>query len=343
MAANGNHSNGFSRPLKPGIYAPIPTFFLPETEDLDIPTFEGHVVRLANAGVSPLIAGSMGEAIHLSHSERVKLIHAARKSLDNAGFDHVPIIAGTGAASTRETVELCHEAGAAGADAVIILTNGFFAGVLASNPPALKAHFVEVAEKSPVPVFIYNFPGASAGIDLDSDLIVQLAKECPNTCGVKLTCGNVGKLTRIADAIASPSFTTLHPRKNLHAPFLVLGGFVDFVVPSAFANAHGAITGLANLFPSAIVQLYKLSEEAKKDLSILPEAQRIQGIVARADYTIAKASIAGTKALMERMYGYGGLPRKPLPPTAPEAAQALWEHPDVQDAVQLERELTGKK
>ena len=45
---------------------------------------------------------------------------------------------------------------------------------------------------------------------------------------------------------------------------------------------------------------------------------------------------------MERVYGYGGLPRKPLPPTAPAAAQALWEHADVQDALQLERELTGK-
>jgi len=123
---------------------------------LDIPTFEGHVIRLATAGVYPLIAGSMGEAIHLSHSERVKLIHAARKALDNAGFDQVPIIAGTGAASTRETVELCNEAAAAGADYVIVLTNGFFAGVLASNPAALKAHFVEVAEKSPIPVFIYN-------------------------------------------------------------------------------------------------------------------------------------------------------------------------------------------
>ena len=65
----------------------------------------------------------------------------------------------------------------------------------------------------------------------------------------KSSCGNIGKLSRIADAVAAPSFTTLHPRKNPQAPFLVLGGFADFMVPSVYANGHGAITGLANLAP----------------------------------------------------------------------------------------------
>ncbi|PPQ93278.1 hypothetical protein CVT25_015276 [Psilocybe cyanescens] len=342
MAANGYHPSGTIRQLKAGIFAPIPTFFLPESEDLDIPTFESHVTRLAAAGVGPLIAGSMGEAIHLSHSERVKLIHAARKALDNAGLGHVPIIAGTGAGSTRETLELTNEAAAAGADYSIVITSGYFAGALANDKVALKAFFVEVSEKSPIPVMIYNYPGASGGIDLDSDLITELAKECPNICGVKLTCGNVGKLTRIADAIANPSFNSSHPRKNTNAPFLVLGGFIDFLVPASYANGHGAITGLANLFPNAIIHLFKLSEASKKDPSILAESQRVQGIIARADYTIAKASIAGTKYLLERIQGYGGLPRKPLQPTAPAAAQILWEHTDTQAALKLEREVAGK-
>ena len=65
----------------------------------------------------------------------------------------------------------------------------------------------------------------------------------------KFSCGNIGKLSRIADAVTAASFTTLHPRKNPQAPFLVLGGFADFMVPSVYANGHGAITGLANLVP----------------------------------------------------------------------------------------------
>ncbi|KAF8892519.1 dihydrodipicolinate synthetase [Infundibulicybe gibba] len=330
MAVNGhngiNGSHG-SRALRPGIYAPIPSFFLPTNEDLDLVSFEAHVVRLAAAGVGPLLAGSMGEAIHLSHSERIQLIHAARNALDKAGMLDVPIVVGTGAASTRETIELTIEAANAGADYAIVIAGGYFAGRLL---------------KSPIPVIIYNFPGASGGIDLDSDLITELAIECPNTCGVKLTCGNVGKLTRIADVVSSSSFASDHPRKNQHAPFLVLGGYADFILSSTFVSGHGAITGLANVSPHAIVKLYQLSQAARKDPSILPEAQRLQGIIARADFTIAKTSIAGTKYLIEQLYGYGGAPRKPLLPMEADASQQLWDHPHTQDLVHLERGLGGK-
>jgi 4-hydroxy-2-oxoglutarate aldolase len=122
----------------------------------DIPSFEAHVLRVAHAGVSPLIAGSMGEAIHLARAERTLLIKAARKVLDGAGHYLMPIIAGTGAASTRETLELCSDAAAAGADYCIVIASGYFAGVWGRNKDALRAFFVEVAQRSPIPVMIYN-------------------------------------------------------------------------------------------------------------------------------------------------------------------------------------------
>jgi 4-hydroxy-2-oxoglutarate aldolase len=92
-----------------------------------------------------------------------------------------------------------------------------------------------------------------------------------------------------------------------------------------------------------MVHLFKLAESSKQDPSILPEAQRVQGIVARADFTIAKTSLAGIKYLLQRLYGYGGLTRKPLPEIGPDAAQALWNHPHTSDIVKLETELTDKK
>ncbi|PSR73708.1 hypothetical protein PHLCEN_2v10448 [Hermanssonia centrifuga] len=331
-----------SRPLKPGIYAPIPTFFLPGSEDLDLQALEAHVVRVAQAGVSPLLAGTMGEALHLTHDERITVIKTARRALDAAGFETVPITVGTGTGSTRETIALCTEASEAGADYAIVITSGYFAGVLANNRKAVKAFYEEVSEKSPIPVVIYNYPGASGGIDLDSDLITELATECPNLAGVKLTCGNVGKLTRICATVSQPSFATSYPRRNPDAPFLVLGGFTDFILSAAYVNGHGAITGLANVSPFTIAKLFELSEASLKDSSLLPEAQRVQGIVACADFTIAKAGIAGTKALLEKLYGYGGNPRKPLPPIEPEDAAALWEHPHTQELVELERALGGK-
>lgn len=170
----------------------------------DLDAFKAHLLKTAKAGVRPLLAGSMGEAIHLSHSERVTIIQTARAVLDEAGLSHVPIIAGTGAGSTRETIELTKAAAAAGADYVIVIASGYFAGVLGSSRKALKAFWAEVSEKSPVPVILYNCtshicwsnvslttctdPGASGGIDLDSDLITEIAIDCPNTAGIKLTC-----------------------------------------------------------------------------------------------------------------------------------------------------------
>jgi 4-hydroxy-2-oxoglutarate aldolase len=148
----------------------------------------------------------MGEAIHLSHQERTTLIKTARKALDGAGLVSVPVIAGIGGGSTRESIELANEAAAAGADYAIAIASGYFAGVLSGNRKALKAFWQEVSFKSPIPVIIYNCPcllllvvfnsmyltvildpGASGGINLDSDLITELAIDCPNTCGVKLT------------------------------------------------------------------------------------------------------------------------------------------------------------
>lgn len=229
----------------------------------------------------------MGEAIHLSHAERKTLIQTARRTLDDAGYTDVPIIAGTGAGSTRETIELCHEAAEAGADYAITIASGYFAGAL--KPAALKEFFTEVAEKSPLPVIIYNCEscvllesspkagGANATLQspLPAAASISTPTLSPNSPRSALTCvasssrtscdspvfpsilltlprhrcGNVGKLTRICATVSEPSFAAAHPRKNPNAPFLVLGGFADFILPSTYMNAHGAIIGLANVAP----------------------------------------------------------------------------------------------
>lgn len=117
----------------------------------------------------------MGEAIHLSHEERTTTIQTARRALDAAGLEHVPIIVGTGAGSTRETIQLCHKAAEGGADYVIVITSGYFAGALIGNKSALKAYFQEVSEKSPLPVIVYN---------------CKLCSYTDRTCTSHLTCRN---------------------------------------------------------------------------------------------------------------------------------------------------------
>ncbi len=190
----------------------------------------------------------MGEAHHVSHSERTTLIRAARRALDGAGFPAIPIIAGTGAGSTRETIELSKAAAEAGADYAIVICSGYFAGALANNRKALKTFWTEVAAKSPIPVIIYNCtsrftsqnlrsfilspthapssspfihlintdtygsltadPGASGGIDLDSDLITELATESPNLAGVKLTWVHPFLLVQLRETDRGVPFST---------------------------------------------------------------------------------------------------------------------------------------
>lgn len=65
------------------------------TDVLDVKTFKDHVVRLAKIGMQPVVCGSMGEAFHLTHDERVVLFKAAREALDEAGLNETVIIAGT--------------------------------------------------------------------------------------------------------------------------------------------------------------------------------------------------------------------------------------------------------
>ncbi|GJE90732.1 dihydrodipicolinate synthase family protein [Phanerochaete sordida] len=331
-----------SRLLKPGVYCPIPSFFQLDTEDLDLPSFEAHLLRIVQAGVWPLLAGSNGEAIHLSHEERTTLVRGARRTLDARGLTDVPLVVGTGGGSTRETLLLCRAAADAGADYAIVITPGYFAGALAQDREALKEFYREVARKSPIPILLYNFPAASGGIDLDSELITELASEDANIVGVKLTCGNVGKLTRVCATVSDQSYTSKHPRKTATEEFLVLGGYTDFLLPSAYVRGHGAITGLANVAPHSIKKLYDLSVQSLTDPSALLEAQRLQGIVARGDITLAGSGVSGTKSLLQRLYGYGGNPRRPLPPISREDAEALWNHPHIRELVALEKQISGQ-
>ncbi|KAF8308095.1 aldolase [Clavulina sp. PMI_390] len=357
------------RPISAGVWAPLPAFFLPGSQDLDIPTYQRHAVKLASAGMGLVVSGSMGEAHHLSPSERITLITAAREALDSASpsLAHVPLIVGTGAGSTRETIQLTQEAAKAGADYAIVITSGYFAGALPR--PAIKQFFSDVASSSPLPLVIYNYPGASGGIDMESDLIEELAAEHANIIGVKLTCGNVGKLTRIAATTSDPAWIKAHPR-TIDAPFLTLGGFIDFLLPSAYANSAGAITGLGNLAPNAIVALSHLtlatlppsalfhaplpssfsvlSSLSESPAALLVEAQRLQGIIARADRTVALlAGIGGTKWLLQYWHGREAYPegsecpRLPLLRMDDTIGKKIAGHPDVLAMLVEEKKWKG--
>lgn len=80
------------------------------------------------------------------------MIKTARATLDSIGLLSVPIIAGVGAASTRESIKLAHDAAEAGADYGMVIPPGYYAGALAANRQCLRDFFVDIAESSELPV-----------------------------------------------------------------------------------------------------------------------------------------------------------------------------------------------
>ncbi|CZT52467.1 related to dihydrodipicolinate synthase [Rhynchosporium secalis] len=289
-----------ARPLVPGIYAPTMTFFTPD-EDLDIPTIKKHAIRLAQAGLVGLVTmGSNGEAVHLSPAERIAVTTATREALDSANFAHVPIIVGASSGSVRGALELIQESKDAGGDAVLILPPSYFRGLM--DEEAVYNYFIAVADQAALPIVLYNYPGAVAGIDMDSDLLIKLAQH-PKIVGTKFTCGNTGKLTRVALAVdAKTPFSE-------GSGYMAFGGVCDFTAQTLVSGGSGIIAGGANVMPKTCVKVWELYKEGKRD-----EAFAMQKILSKGDWVLTKAAIAGTKSAIQSYYGYGGLPRRPLKP-----------------------------
>src|SRR5277367_5167497 len=123
-------------------------------------------------------------------------------ALREAEYMHLHIIVGCGAQSTREAIQYCHEAFDAGGDYALVLPPSYYSSPFAPNSKSVLQFFTTVADASPIPLIIYNYPSVVAGMDLSLDTIIQLSKH-ENIVGVKLTCGNTGKLNRIAAAMGS--------------------------------------------------------------------------------------------------------------------------------------------
>ncbi|TDZ19819.1 putative 4-hydroxy-2-oxoglutarate aldolase [Colletotrichum orbiculare MAFF 240422] len=335
-SANGNstHQNGNgtgpspSRPaLTPGLYVPTVAFFRPD-DSVDTETTASHAVRLAKSGVAGIVThGSNGEAVHLDHDERKLINQTTRAALTSAGFARLPLVVGCGAQSTRETVRLCREAAASGGEYALVLPPAYYGGLLSAEH--VVRHFRDVADASPVPLLVYNYPGACSGLDLSSDTVVALAAH-PNIVGVKLTCGNTGKLARIAAATASRKVGGGGGDSGV--PFRTFGGSVDFTLQTLVVGGHGVIGGTGNIAPLACARLMRLWEEGK-----LAEARELQAVVARGDWAAIQGGFVSVKAALQEYFGYGGQPRKPC---ALLEGEALAKQVDgFSELVEVERSL----
>lgn len=292
-----------------------------ESEDFDVPAIKAHVLRLAKGGVTGiLVQGSNGEAQLLSREERIEAIKLTRKTLDESGFQNTIVIAGTGAQSTRETKQFNVDAKEAGASHVLVLTPSTWPPQMTVDN-VIKFH-TEVADASPIPTMIYNFPVVTAGQDLDSDTIATLAAH-PNIVGAKLSCGNIGKLQRLTSRF-SPSV------------FAVFAGRTDFFLHSLISGSAGLIGASVNIVPKLHGKLLQLYREGNID-----EATTLQAKMGHADWAVQKiGGIGGVKSIVSRNFNYGEtVVRAPLKRVAWDALTVNKHYSAIEEVIALEKAL----
>ncbi|KAG6006942.1 L-threo-3-deoxy-hexylosonate aldolase [Claviceps maximensis] len=300
------------------------TFFDPETEDLDIPTIKKHAQRLIRDGLVGLVVmGSNGEAVHCTREEKLAVTKATREALDEAGFTSTPIILGATEGSVRGTLELTRLAADAGADYTLLLPPSYYRAQI--DEESIVKYFTAVADASPLPIIIYNYPGAVSGIDLDSDVLIKLGQHS-NIVGTKFTCGNTGKLTRVA--LGTNAKTPFQEGSG----YMAFGGMCDFTFQTLASGGSGIIAGGANVMPKVCARVWNLYAQGKTD-----EAAALQKILSRGDWPLTKAAIAGTKQAIQVHYGYGGYPRQPLKRLDGAAVTAIVE--GIQQVMDVEKSL----
>ncbi|RDW57671.1 hypothetical protein BP5796_12472 [Coleophoma crateriformis] len=318
-----------STPLPPGVYCPVLSLYKTTArQEIDLEASYNYFKFLILGGVTGLVlAGTTAEAVLLSADERVELTKVAKKVVTDLGLPDYPLVAGISGQSTNESIRLAEAAKEAGADFGLLLPPSYWSKVVTKD--VILGFYREVADASPMPVVIYNFPAVTAGIDLDSDIIAELA-EHPNIVGVKLTCGNVGKLTRLT--------ADFNPKQ-----FAVYGGSSDYLIPALIGGGSGCVTGIGNVYPKSVSKLYALYQEGK-----IAEAAKLQGLVAHAEKA-CKAGIAATKYGAAYFAGpvagvndkASFLPRKPYVP-ANETMQA-WVVKTMAHLEKVEKELPDRQ
>ncbi len=340
--------------LLEGIFAAITTPFYPD-ERVYFRKLEANVARYSRSLLAGMVVlGSTGEAVALNDEESHEVLRVAAE----ASAPEKVLIAGVGKDSVKATVEMAEVATRFGYDAVLVRTPTYYARQMSSQ--AVLHYFRSVADRSPLPVVLYNIPQC-APYDIPIELIAELAQH-PNIIGIKDSSGSLERIraevesTRTAARRAvtvTPVFEAvtgrmLTPRPDTSGSFVSAGDLAGGVavataVPAVpiktrtkevgFQVLTGASAGLLESLKAgasgAILGLAACAPQACqevylawKDHDLELAAEKQQRIVAPSHRIVAGLGISGIKYACDFNGYYGGRPRAPLlPVTADEKAE----------------------
>jgi 4-hydroxy-tetrahydrodipicolinate synthase len=216
-----------------GVLVALVTPFTPDGDALDVALLEAHVERLIEEGVHGLVpGGSTGEFTTLSLDERKQLTELVVK----AAGGRVPVVAGTGALSTREAIELAAHAAEVGASALMVVPPFYDAPDLGTFKELLR----EVYTAAQLPIMFYNIPSAT-GLSLTPAEIASLA-EVEGVRYLKDTSG---------DAVAFTELLQLHGDT-----ITAFNGWDTLTFYGIAAGAKGSVWGATNFIPALSRQLW---------------------------------------------------------------------------------------
>ena len=242
-----------------GIFPPITTPFYPDG-NVYFKKLESNVERYSRTPCAGIVVlGSTGEAILLSDQERRDVLKSARE----AAAPHKVLIAGTGIESAIETLRLTEYAAELGYDVAMVRTPHYYKKQM--QPANILAFYRTVADRSPLPVIIYNFPQAT-GYDIPAELVIELA-EHPNLIGIKESSGDVEKVRKMVEgtrhirrsATVTETFEAVTPRMLAAATAGSSGGGGELVQVGALAG-----TSSGKLSSAAVTIIGKMKTRQKE-------------------------------------------------------------------------------
>ena len=194
-----------------------------------------HLIINGSHGLVP--CGTTGESPTLSHEEHKKIIEETIRIANK----RVPVIAGTGSNNTLEAIEYTNHAKSSGADAALVVTPYY-------NKPTqsgLYKHFKIIAEKTNIPIIIYNIPGRSI-VDMTIETMIELSK-IDNIVGVKDATNDL--------------FRPLLTMKRMQNKFCYLSGEDGTALAYLAQGGHGCISVTANVAPKLCSELHSAWQE----------------------------------------------------------------------------------
>ena len=268
-----------------GVYAVVCTPFTKD-EELDEAALRRHIRFLLDAGVHGIIpTGSTSEFAALSESERKRIVDITIEEVNGK----LPVVVGTAAVSTRDTIRYSQYAENAGADGVMIVSPYY----CHPTERELYYHYQAVAESIHLPMMLYNNPFTS-GVDMQPALIARLA-EMDNVSYIKESSGDMRRVSEIM-RLCGDKMTVFCGADNLALEMFAIG------VP-------GWVAAPANAIPKQCVQLYELAV-VKKDL----EKARELYFKMLPYFTALESGqfVQYVKASLEILGHSIGVPRRPL-------------------------------